>query len=219
MLTRTTHLSLFEDLEGGSMDFELLPATKNSTSPLSDYEATRSLVRLGDEPPEDADTLPNPFYAMANVRLSKVRVWMLGLSTGNARHRVDIVHSGKERFRTSADAPYPPPEAGVPAYVRHAARPFAFAYDSTGLHYDKVRRKLTPGSLTGATPGLEDGDLKLRIDRGAELPLQCERAPIGPFGLWSLSVNPAYNGGSRLSFRNLEMIVIEFHGLYQGFDR
>jgi hypothetical protein len=221
VLTRKVHGMLFDDLELGSADFEILPAAKDSPAPASDFEPTQTVVRLPGKPPADAGVLPNPFYNMANVRLRKVRVWMVGMSTGGKRHYVGLVHTGEERFRTPGDLPYPASGNGDappgPAYVRHGPRPITFAYNPIGLAFDAATQTLTPGSPQGSTPGMEDGDLGLRIDRGAELPLQCELAPIGPFGKWQLIIDPRFNGGDKLRLKDLNMIVIDFHGVYQHF--
>jgi hypothetical protein len=222
VLTREAHGSLFDDLEWGAALFKILPVTKDSPAPASDYDPTRTVVRVPGDLPPNADALPNPFYAMANVRLRKVRVWMVGMSTGAKRHYVQLVHTGEERFRTPRDQPYPVPvnsddAPAEPAYVTHDSRPITFVYDSTGLAFDAATQTLTPGSLRGSTPALEDGDLRLRIDRGAELPLQCQFAPIGPFGKWRLIIDPIYNDNEKLSLKKLDMIVIHFHGVHQNF--
>jgi hypothetical protein len=222
VLTREVHKELFEDLEFGSADFEILPATADSPAPASDFEPTRTVVRVSDKLPTDAETLPNPFYGMANVRLRKVRAWMVGMNTGGKRHHVELVHMGEERFRTPDDRPYPDPRDGAgstnPAYIRHGPRAITFAYNSTSLAFDAATMTLTPGSLQGSIAGLQDGELGLHIDRGNALPLKCEFAPIGPFGKWQLMIPPKYNGDDKLSFKDLTMIVIDFHGICQHFS-
>jgi hypothetical protein len=220
VLTRDAHGPLFDDLQYGSADFEILPATKKSPAPHADFDPTFTVIRLPGEAPAEAERWPNPFYGMTNVRLSKVRAWMVGMNTGEARHYVQMWHMGKERFRTPTDEPYPPPTNGGPAYACHEEPTrITFAYDSRRLRFDPVKKTLTPGSLTSKDiPGLEDGNLNLRIDPAAKLPLQCEYAPIGPFAHWRLIIDPEKNGQSELSLKDLNMIVIDFHGIHQTFS-
>ena len=202
-----------------------MPATKSSSTPASDFDPTRTVISAFEAPPPDADSLANPFFNMCNVRLRKVRVWMVGMEVPGNRHYVEFVHLGQERFRTRLDLFYPHaaaweddqgPTPTASAYVEHDPVPITFVYDATDLRYDASKGKLNPGSLAGSTPALEDGDLSLNITDNPEQPLKSRYAPIGPFGKWQLSVKEQFNPGLKLDALN--MIVIDFHGYYQTFQ-
>ncbi|MBV9672709.1 MAG: collagen-like protein, partial [Verrucomicrobia bacterium] len=221
VLTPNSHEQFFKDLLAQSWaEFELNPATKASTEPLPTYSPTTA-AWCGTERPIYAPNAPNPFHGKPNVRLTKVRTWMVGMTTGNTAHEVTTTHLGQEQFRTKADVPYPARTvpAGEPdlnkrnaEYVQHKATPISVKYDPTDLRYDpakSVKEAFTPGSFTSKwLTASKDGDLGFPSSGLAALPSKAEYAPIGPFGKWRVDVSG--NGG--LDLKGLTAVIIEMHG-------
>ncbi|MGC4098021.1 MAG: hypothetical protein QM706_12975 [Nitrospira sp.] len=223
ILTPKSHKEFFESLLRQSWgEFELEPATKASTQPFPIYSPTQA-VWCSTERPTYAPNAPNPFHGRLNVRLTKVRTWMVGMTTGPIAHSVVTTHLGREQFRRSDDVPYParivPAGEGDltkrnPEYVSHKATPIPFVYDPTSLRYDPTMSDptaFTPGSLTSKwVPAITDGDLGFPRSGLAALPGDTEYAPIGPFGKWRVTVRPEDN--NQLNLAGLSAVVIEMHG-------
>ena len=231
VLTRNSHKDFFDDLESYyEAEFTLEPATKASTTPSPIFTPTNA-AWCGSTRPNFPPNLPNPFHGKANVRLTKVRVWMVGMTTSTGDHSVILEHLGAEQFRNQYDLPYPArtdpasepnQDKRQPVCVRHKPVPIPFNYNSEGLSYDPAQKyPFTPGKLFGKNvAGAQDGDLGFPKEGDATLPQQSSYAPIGPFGRWRLIVRPEDNGDPKiLSFADLNTIVIDFHGFHQTFAR
>ena len=229
VLTPNSHKQFFKDLlDQSCAEFELEPATKASTEPFPTYGPTTA-AWCRTERPIYAPDAPNPFHGKSNVRLTKVRTWMVGMKTDTA-HEVLTTHLGEEQFRRSDDVPYP--ARTVPAgerdlnkrnaeYVKHTQKPIPFRYDPTDLRYDPEKpanQAFTPGSLTSTrVTELEDGDLGFPSSGLAALPGKSEYAPIGPFGKWRVEVRPQDNHG--LDLKGLTAVIIEMHGFSDIFPK
>jgi hypothetical protein len=223
VLTPNGHQQFFKELLDQSWAvFELEPATKASTQPFPTYSPT-AVAWCGTERPVYAPDAPNPFHGKSNVRLTKIRTWMVGMKTDTIAHTVLTTHLGKEQFRRSDDRPYP--ARTVPAgerdlnkrnaeYVTHTQTPIPFKYDSTDLRFDPAKpdnESFTPGSLTSKwVPAIMDGDLGFPSSGLAALPGKSSYAPIGPFGKWRVDVRAQDNHG--LNLKGLTAVVIEMHG-------
>jgi len=230
ILTPKNHKEFFSDLLTKSWgEFELEPATKTSTQPSPIYSPTTA-AWCGAERPIYAPKAPNPFHGKLNVRLTKVRTWMVGMTTGTVdadhppgAHEVVTTHLGREQFRRSDDVPYP--ARTVPAgerdlnkrnaeYVTHKPTPIRFKYDPTQLRYDPSKPDnlaFTPGSLKSKwVDAIVDGDLGFPSVGLAALPDNSEYAPIGPFGKWRVEVRPEDN--DKLNLQGLSAVIIEMHG-------
>jgi hypothetical protein len=104
-LTKKDHPGFFDELAAlEEAEFELEPATKKSAQPDHTFAPTKAA--WCDSRPDKAWALPNPFHGMADVRLTKVRVWMIG-EESKLDHNVTLVHLGEEQFRDPDDKPYP----------------------------------------------------------------------------------------------------------------
>ena len=227
VLTKEMHPDFFDDLiETGQAEFELAPAMRHSPPPDGPFEPSLTAWCEATRPPFNLNyPLPNPFHGMADVRLTKVRTWMIGMKTGDGNHAVTLVHLGQEQFRRTNDLPYPartePADAQDerkrdPEYVFHEIRQIPFIYQAAQLGYDSATNKFIPGQLSGGV-GAVDGDLGFPAGRGDfGLPLKSQYAPIGPFAMWRLEVD---EDNLRLDLYGLSMIVIDFHGFYRKFDR
>jgi hypothetical protein len=224
VLTNKTHHDFFIDLwESGEAEFELEPATRKSVAPRWSLAPTKA-AWCGSKRPNFASTLENPFHGKADVRLTKVRVWLLG-KENKLDHKVTLVQLGDEQFRRPDDTPYPkrlkPAEEKdqdkrTPEYIMHEPVQIPFSYNAKGLRYDGTTGTFTPGTLFGNTVGSEDGDLRFPKDGISNLPLAGEYAPVGPFGKWRLIVRKDDN--PRLNLSDVSAIVIDFHGFHQSFD-
>jgi hypothetical protein len=180
----------------------------------------------GDTLPDESVT--NPFFGQANVRLSRVRAWMVGMVTSNKMHLVNIEHSGREVLWRDDNLPYPRQalrdsiddglgsaplkRQDVPMIV-HAPIQKSFIYGSKGLKLDLATEVFKQGDLRAR--GAKDGDLGYAVDAALGLPGQSGFAAIGPFTTWRIKV-PNTNAGLDLS--NLSAIVMEFDGFSVGFD-
>jgi hypothetical protein len=227
VLTPHSHQEFFSDLLTKSWaEFELEPATKASTQPSPTYSPTTA-AWCSAERPIYAPDAPNPFHGKLNVRLTKVRTWMVGMTTDTIAHTVVTTHLGREQFRRSDDVPYP--TRTVPAgerdlnkrnaeYVTHKATPIPFRYDPTDLRYDPAKpdtEAFTPGSLTSRwVPASMDGDMGFPSVGLAALPDNSEYAPIGPFGKWRVEVRPQDN--HNLNLKGLSAVIIEMHGFFDS---
>ena len=241
VMTDQSHPDVFADLRTNfSAEFELLPAVRGCRAPIQEADPTVHAARyyslISPKPAANAgqETF-NPFHGKANVRITRIRPWLIGMKTApNRAHEIAITHLGYERFRTPQDAPFPE-EEGPDGYVEHLPLRKIIRYNPVGLSYSAVNGAFTPGSFAGL-PDMEDGDLDsldlrsaaaLGQGQGVEplsaLPRQGSYAPIGPFGRWRIEAHPRDNGfvkdqdASMLA--NLSAIVIDFHGFYQPFER
>jgi hypothetical protein len=222
VLTKVSHHLFFEDLaDSGAAEFELEPATKNGFGPTDNFAPTSCAWPS----PGAVFNVGNPFAGQADVRLTKVRVWMVGKES-KLDHNVILVHLGKEQFRRSNDTPYPkrldPPEQEdedlrKSRYVVHEPVSIPFNYNAEGLSYDPDARSFTPGKLFGRRVGSQDGDLRFPKDGINDLPAAGEYAPIGPFGRWRLVVPKNLN--PKLDLSELHAVVIDFHGFHQAYDQ
>ena len=216
VLSKESHPDFFKDLQSeNKADFELEPATYASTKPSKTYSPTK-VVWSGTRLELDAST-PHPFHGKTNVRLTKVRPWIVGLYTDGTT-TVKLTHRGEERFRTSENEPYPScSDNQEPGYVSHQPKGIEFEYSSVGLSWSPVADIFTPGQLT------KDGDLGFP-QPGAGLKDMHESiyAPIGPFGKWTLSVRAEDNTedpvNKPLNWESVEAIVIDFHVFAEGFS-
>jgi hypothetical protein len=227
VLTEEAHKTFFEDLRSsGRAEFELEPATLASITPPATFAPTTA-AWSGTERPEVARSLPNPFHGRCDVRLTKVRTWMIGMKVKpGENHTVKLVHLGQEQFCKPDDMLYP--ERTEPAhesdlrrrnseYVVHKEQRIPFAYDPTGLGYDPAKvHPFTPGKLFGDVHGTTDGNIKLEQENGVSVPGQGTYTPIGPFGKWRLFVRKEDN--TDLDLSKLAMIVIDFHGYFRTFS-
>jgi hypothetical protein len=223
VLTKKTHPDFFDRLEfSGEAEFELEPPTRKAMVPNSNFAPTRA-AWCGSNRPDFVATQPNPFAGMADVRLTKVRVWLVGTENG-LDHRITLTHLGQEQFRTPDDKPYPgrldPPEEEdedkrKPEYIMHEPVPIPFNYNAKGLRYDAETQSFTPGRLFGGVVGSQDGDLGFPKDGISDLPDAGKYAPVGPFGRWRLEAPENLN--PQLDLSDLHTVVIDFHGFHQSF--
>jgi WD40 repeat protein len=144
VLTPKKHKKVFDDLALWSeAQFHLAPATKQSPAPVKLLTPAASAFTGDVFPPVNT---PNPFTGMANVRITKFRAWMVGMSTSDQRHRVRIEHSGEELLWDPDDNPYPawkpdvdgsaPQKMADVPLVQHLSADLPFVYDPTGLKLD-----------------------------------------------------------------------------------
>ena len=219
VLTPEAHPWLFKQLlnTGGVADFEILPATKDSPAPATLDTPCDAVRRVPITPPsnivDNSDPEPvvaNPFYERANVRLTAVRPWIEGMPTTNNNHTVVIEHLGQERFRTVDDEPFPAPSQAGP-YLNHDPASITFIYNASEYRFDPKLGFAGAALQHGADLG--DGSLQFNAaaaEAGAQLPECDSYAPIGPFGIWRLRIDPKDNPGADL--KTISRIIIDFHG-------
>ncbi len=221
VLTKKTHPDFFADLRSSrEAEFELEPATKSSVVPKSSFAPTDAAWCY--ERPEFTAAARNPFAGMADVRLTKVRVWLVG-KANTLDHKVILTHLGSEQFRTPDDKPYPervdPAEKDqderTPEYIFHEPVSIPFNYNAKGLRYDERTSAFTPGQLFHGVVGSQDGDLGFPKSGISDLPAAGKYAPIGPFGRWRVEVPENLNPSLKLA--DLHAVVIDFHGFHQAY--
>jgi hypothetical protein len=223
VLTKQTHRAFFSDLRlFREAEFELEPATNGSVAPKLTFAPTRAAWCVSDRP-DFGPKMLNPFAGMADVRLTKVRAWLVG-PENESDHKVIITHLGQEQFRGPEDKPYPkrrePAEERdqnkrKPEYILHEPVPIPFNYNAEGLSYDEETRDFTPGRLFGGVAGAQDGDLGFPNSGISDLPAAGKYAPIGPFGRWRLEIPKNLNRDLKLA--DLYAVVFDFHGFHQSF--
>ena len=222
VLTREKHRKFFENLSLWSKaSFHLAPATKRSQATLSVLEPTQAAFTEDTFPEEN---VRNPFYGRSNVRLTKVRAWMVGMTAmPKGIHMVNIRHCGQEILYLRDNTPYPArmddgdfgaavPIDDVPR-VAHAPVSKTFVYGSAGLALDLAKNTFSKGKLHGI-PGAQDGDLNYSENAELGLPGEKEYAAIGPFATWQIEVPTSTNA----DFSQMNAIVMEFDGFCEGFD-
>ena len=217
VLTPEAHPWLFRQLHLNYLaDFEILPATKRSYAPATldtPCDAVRrvpitAIVKTADDGPEPV--IANPFFERANVRLRTVRPWLEGMPTTSGNHMVVIEHLGQERFRTVDDQPFPVPSTAGP-YLDHDPATITFSYNAAEYRFDPKLGFAAAALHHGADQG--DGSLvfnKAAEAAGATLPDAATYAPIGPFGVWRLRIDPKDNPGADL--KTIRRIIIDFQG-------
>jgi hypothetical protein len=219
ILTPERHPDVFDDLRDfDEATFRLAPARRTSIAPPRLFDPTPAAQRYDDEalPPENAE---NPFNGKADVRLTKVRVWLPGMKTTNGKHQLTFEHVGREVLSRRDGRLYPDARADQPAQgerpmVVHAPVAVPLVYGSSGMALDLEKPAFTPGSLD--VSGSEDGDLGYSVEAVLGLPgSDTGYAAIGPFAIWRLTVRTEDNPGRDLS--GLQAVVIEFHGFHQTF--
>jgi hypothetical protein len=223
VLTKQTHRTFFSDLRMfREAEFELEPATKSSVAPKLIFAPTKA-AWCGSDRPDFGPKMLNPFAGMADVRLTKVRAWLVS-EYNELYHKVIITHLGEEQFRGPDDKPYPrrrePAEERdqdkrKPQYILHEPVPIPFNYCAEYLTYDEETRDFTPGRLFGGIEGAQDGDLGFPNSGISDLPAAGKYAPIGPFGRWRLEIPKNLNPDLKLA--DLYAVVFDFHGFHQSF--
>ncbi|OAP55689.1 hypothetical protein AYL99_09841 [Fonsecaea erecta] len=141
------------------------------------------------------------FPGMYNIRLSQVRVWIIGPSLtpdplGRQLLTVEIQHIGNEQIVS--------PEREIYTFV-HDAVSFQFKYDVSRVKTkadctDQVifdKEVIEAGDFTSKTP---DTDLTTAL------------APLGPFTMWRIIVDPAENPGLVMNTGNVSTVMMEFQG-------
>ena len=142
VLTPDTHADFFTALRTkGQADFTLEPATFASSAPRSPFDATTAAWSGKVRPDIDKDA-PNPFCTMANVRLTKVRVWLLSDPAARGNHtaaghpsRARAVPQAQRRAVPAADRPSSrgrPGSSTSPSSSSTSPIEIPFAYDASG---------------------------------------------------------------------------------------
>lgn len=221
VLTKKSHPDFFADLwDSGEAEFELEPANQRSMVPKSSFAPTD--VAWSFERPEFDVTQRNPFAGMADVRLTKVRIWLVGKES-SLDHKVVLTHLGREQFRAPNDKCYPErvdtrqidQDKRQPEYILHEPVSIPFNYNAKGLRYNERTFAFTPGKLFGGVVGAQDGDLGFPKSGIVDLPAAGKYAPIGPFARWRIEVPQNLNPALKLS--DVHAVVIDFHGFHQSY--
>lgn len=228
-LDRNRHPGIFQALEDyDEVEFELLPATRTAINPGAVGTPTGS-IDSGVAPYEDPvvglifsaplydwalrltvlSREGNPFFDMANVRLTKVRVFLDETGAKGLR-KIYLLHTGDERFVRRQGTIFP-----AEGYVTHDEVDRSFAYNSDDFRFDP-RYGFAAELLQG--PQTEDGDLQPKKGTD-EVPWDTTYAPIGPFARWRLQVPTERNANPGLHWENVKRIFIDFHGSHQNFRR
>jgi hypothetical protein len=154
---------------------------------------------LGQKQIWEPKTKTNPFDGHAEVRVIKVRAWILGVKTSNSTPcHVDLKHMGNEFFRR---------EDGAIVELSHKP------VDGVGFSYDwsKVLWNIPGGYVEKPALSLEhggmDGDLILqgKYADWDNIPL------IGPFAQWEIKIDAGKHTG--LDRSQISAVCLDFHVL------
>ncbi len=233
VLTPDTHPSLFQDLTSADVK---RPGDAGKRPPI----VVHFKLPLSTK---DSDISESAFHGKADVRLAKVRPYLIGMKT-RSDHMLTIVHSGDERIQTRDDQtrrfvhdPRPIPFAYTPdpAWLSLVIPPLQDGTQAEGPPRPPGAARFGP-TLMAANPAgnprprpldwrvvlagasvLEGGTIELPR-RGAETKDLCNAgyAPIGPFTKWTLTIK--YSDHADLDLAGLKAIVIDFHGFFRTFD-
>jgi hypothetical protein len=150
-------------------------------------------------PTQNSTVSENPFSLHANVRISRVRIWVMGVNTTDRMCRVRARHKGYEVVRAVNKALVP---------FSHEPVDLVFVYDWTKVLWNMQGEYVEnpePALLHAST----DGDLTYKGDYAGSryLPL------IGPFAEWEITVSDKDNKG--LDRSKITAICFDFHGFSQ----
>jgi hypothetical protein len=152
--------------------------------------------------PAKGDTIKqNPFVAVCDVRLTKVRVWVLGASSNDGMCHVRIRQKGEEVIQK---------RDGTLVSFSHEPVTIRFVYDASKVRWNAQRRYVeNPDEVLKV--GGTDGNLGFSEAQGnagsAYLPL------IGPFADWEIELaDEAHDGLNR---SGISAVCMEFHGFSQ----
>ena len=130
----------------------------------------------------------SPFVGLANVRITKVRPWVIGMTAADQMHHIVLTHLGKETIVTPDNKKH---------RFTHGPIATTFIYDaSAGVGTDDALRK--------STGPAEDGTIDDPQGRN-------EYSQIGPFARWQISIRK--NHHRNLDLSGVSAIHLEFHGL------
>jgi hypothetical protein len=141
-------------------------------------------------------TKTNPFDGHAEVRVIKVRPWVLGVKTSNEKCHVDLNHMGNEVFRRE--------DGAIVELTHKPVEGIGFSYD-----WSKVLWNFKGGSVEKPALSLEhesmDGDLILqgKYADWDNIPL------IGPFAKWEIKIEKGKHTG--LDRSKISAICLDFH--------
>jgi hypothetical protein len=130
----------------------------------------------------------SPFDNKANVRLTKVRLFVPGAKTASGMLRVTLTHNGAETVVDTDDAPYS---------FFHSPVTRAFRY------------RLADGAFGPAVDGAVDGD----IGDGKPADKEDVFALVGPFTTWSISLQ----GNNGLDLSEATGAYLKFDGKFFPF--
>jgi hypothetical protein len=143
------------------------------------------------------------FAADANVRLSQIRLWLIGVkvdsdATNRALLYVDITQLGRETIIDSTRHTF---------QFSHDPVLLSFAYDTTGIE-----------SITDCTPDKAFGSESISGDyQGTGVVGTDTTAPLGPWATWRFEIRSVENGG--LDMSGVTEAWIEFNGLSRPIQR
>jgi hypothetical protein len=159
-------------------------------------KSARGLYQLSFSMPAPLQGVPtdSPFAGFYNVRLSRVRPWIHGVTKndpnnpGNHVLHVGITHSGVETIVDPNSKPHG---------FTHEPIAKAFLFDYTLSYYTSAAISMDGG---GFDPKGEDANY----------------AQPGPFTVWTITLDPLLNIG--LDMTNVNKIVVEFWGNAYAFN-
>ncbi|KPM39263.1 hypothetical protein AK830_g7308 [Neonectria ditissima] len=146
------------------------------------------------------------FADAANVRLTQVRVWLLGAAVppnpdegDSHRLKVEITHLGGETvWNTAGDA-------------------LAFSHEPTTLQFVYDAAIFNANKTPSGDPRLVYGLQGLEKDFADGVPKPNDRPPLGPFADWRIQVRRDTNPG--LDMRGVTKVLLEFCGRNQKMEK
>jgi hypothetical protein len=141
----------------------------------------------------------NPFAPYYNVRLTRVRAWIPGVTTGDSMVLVKLKHKGPELIRASDKSLVP--------FVHDHVGSFPFKYNWKKVKWDADTHKVANVAEVVET----DTDLSVKIEGDDTEYLEM----IGPFAEWEIAVRDNDNV-KPVDRSQIETIYLAFHGFGQG---
>ena len=144
----------------------------------------------------------NPFKSDTNVRLTRVRCWLLGVKTANSNCSVTVhvQHGGPEQMAL---------KGGPIQLLTHDPVNFRFKYDWTTVMWDMVKQHVAnPGAAL-----IHDGmDGKIVLDQ--EIAGTLYPPLVGPFTQWTIKLDKDEH--IELDLDHVSAVCVEFHGRSQS---
>ena len=194
VLTKDTHPELFEYFA------KCVVKKVGDTSDPSQIEFSFELPVVTKE-----TKAPQAFHGMLDVRLTKVRPYLVGMET-RSDHMVTIIHTGDELIQPTDD------EA---VRFDYDPRPISFVYSPGPIWSTKSETELALNwRETLASAHIRaGGELDFPKKSETQVLRKAAYAPIGPFTSWNIIIK--YSDYVDLDITHLKAVVIDFHGFFR----
>ena len=224
VLTPDAHPWFFRQLRRcAHADFELVPPHQGSLAPTT-HDAPTAAARAVPDPPDRRRSAHPAARRCRRYTQPLLRQGERAADHGPSLDRGVDHHERQPHGRHGAPGSRAVPDrerrplpgalrAG--SYLDHEPVTIPFSYNASAYRFDVHKGFASTAWQEGED--IQDGNLVFNTqaaEAGAALPAPASYAPIGPFGVWRLHIDPNDNPGADLS--TVRRIIIDFHGFSDG---